>query len=48
MQKNTFVNWMNSKLKDSDRLVVDLTDLKDGLFLITLLQVLAPGKKIGR
>ncbi len=47
VQKKTFTNWINDKLKESDRQVGELTeDLKDGLALITLLQILAPGKKL--
>lgn len=47
VQKKTFTNWINDKLKESDRHVDDLkSDLQDGMSLITLLQVLAPGKKM--
>ena len=47
VQKKTFTNWINDKLKESDKQVDELKeDLKDGLALITLLQVLAPGKKM--
>lgn len=47
VQKKTFTNWTNDKLKETDRHVDDLnTDLQDGVSLITLLQVLAPGKKM--
>lgn len=47
VQKKTFTNWTNDKLKETERHVDDLqTDLKDGVSLITLLQVLAPGKKM--
>ena len=47
VQKKTFTNWVNDKLKDTDRQVDELkTDLGDGVSLITLLQVLAPGKKM--
>ena len=47
VQKKTFTNWMNDKLKETDRHVDELTkDLNDGLSLITLLQVLAPGKQM--
>lgn len=49
VQKKTFTNWTNDKLKETDRQVEDLqSDLQDGVALVTLLQVLAPGKKIGR
>lgn len=47
VQKKTFTNWVNDKLKDTDRHVDELQkDLQDGLSLITLMQVLAPGKKL--
>ena len=47
VQKKTFTNWINDKLKESDKQVEELKeDLKDGLALITLLQILAPGKKM--
>ena len=49
VQKKTFTNWTNDKLKDTDRRVEELeTDLVDGVTLIKLLQVLSHGKKIGR
>lgn len=49
VQKKTFTNWTNEKLKGTERHVEDInTDLKDGISLITLLQILAPGKKMGR
>ena len=49
VQKKTFTNWVNDKLKETDRRVEDLeTDLDDGVTLIRLLEVLAPGKRIGR
>ena len=47
VQKKTFTNWVNDKLKESDKQVEEIKeDLKDGIALITLLQVLAPGKKM--
>ena len=47
VQKKTFTNWVNDKLKETDRQVEELKDdLKDGVTLISLLQVLAPGKKM--
>ena len=47
VQKKTFTNWVNDKLKATDIQLEDLQlDLKDGVALITLLQVLAPGKKM--
>lgn len=47
VQKKTFTNWVNDKLKETDKHVEELKcDLKDGTSLITLLQVLAPGKKM--
>ena len=49
VQKKTFTNWTNDKLKDTDRRVEELeTDFVDGVTLIKLLQVLSHGKKIGR
>ncbi len=47
VQKKTFTNWINDKLKATEARVEDLQiDLKDGIALITLMQVLAPGKKM--
>jgi len=48
VQKKTFTNWVNDKLKATpDNQVEDVkTGLQDGVSLITLLQVLAPGKKM--
>ena len=47
VQKKTFTNWTNDHLKDTGRHVDDLeTDLDDGVTLIKLLEVLAPGKKM--
>ena len=47
VQKKTFTNWVNDKLKETDKHVDELrSDLQDGTSLITLLQVLAPGKKM--
>lgn len=49
VQKKTFTNWTNDKLKDTDRRVEELEkDFVDGVSLIKLLQVLSHGKKIGR
>ena len=49
VQKKTFTNWTNDKLKDTDRHVDELeSDFMDGVTLIKLLQVLSHGKKIGR
>lgn len=49
VQKKTFTNWTNDKLKDTDRQIQALeTDFVDGVALIKLLQVLSHGKKIGR
>ena len=49
VQKKTFTNWTNDKLKDTDRRVETLEkDFVDGVSLIKLLQVLSHGKKIGR
>ena len=47
VQKKTFTNWVNDRLKVTDRKVDDLqTDFDDGVNLIKLLEVLAPGKKM--
>lgn len=47
VQKKTFTNWVNDRLKGTERKVDDLeTDFDDGITLITLLEVLAPGKKM--
>lgn len=47
VQKKTFTNWVNNKLKDTEVHTKDLhVDLKDGIVLITLMKVLAPGKKM--
>ena len=47
VQKKTFTNWINDRLKETDRRVEELeTDLEDGVTLIKLLEVLAPGKKM--
>lgn len=42
VQKNTFTNWCNDRLKDTGLSVADLeTDLRNGLTLVRLLEVLA-------
>lgn len=42
VQKKTFTNWVNYKLRNTDYLVEDLAkDLEDGLVLIQLLQELS-------
>ena len=47
VQKKTFTNWTNNRLKGTDRQVNDLqTDLDDGVILIKLLEALAPKKKM--
>ncbi len=47
VQRKTFTNWVNDKLKATESQVEDLKDdLRDGVALITLLQILAPGKKM--
>ncbi len=47
VQKKTFTNWINDKLKDTECHIEELKkDLGDGISLITLLQVLAPEKKM--
>lgn len=49
VQKKTFTNWTNDKLKETDRQVEDIeTDLADGVALIKLLEVLSHGKRVGR
>jgi len=47
VQKNTFTNWCNDRLKDTGVKIADLeVDLQDGLTLIQLLEVLAQRKKL--
>lgn len=47
VQKITFTNWVNSCLQSTGLRVQDLEkDLDDGLVLLKLLEVLAPGKKL--
>lgn len=47
VQKKTFTNWVNDKLKETEYRVDEITkDLGDGVLLITLLLILAPGKKM--
>ena len=47
VQKNTFTNWCNDRLKDTGVKIADLeADLQDGLTLIQLLEVLAQRKKL--
>ena len=47
VQKKTFTNWVNEKVKDTGQKVEDLqTDLDDGVVLVKLLEALAPGKKM--
>lgn len=47
VQKKTFTNWVNDKLKGTEYRVEEITkDLGSGIVLITLLLVLAPGKKM--
>lgn len=49
VQKKTFTNWTNDKLKETDYQVEDVEkDLADGVVLIKLLDVLSHGKYIGR
>ena len=49
VQKKTFTNWINDKLKETNYSVEDITkDLGDGVILIGLLLILAPGKKMTR
>lgn len=47
VQKNTFTNWCNDRLKATGVKVSDLEiDLQDGLTLILLLEVLSKRKKL--
>ena len=47
VQKNTFTNWCNDRLKATGVKVSDLEiDLQDGLTLIQLLEVLSKRKKL--
>ena len=47
VQKNTFTNWCNDRLKATGVKVSELeTDLQDGLTLIQLLEVLSKRKKL--
>ena len=47
VQKKTFTNWINDKLKDTEFSVNEIAeDLADGILLITLLLRLAPDKKM--
>ena len=48
VQKKTFTNWANEKLKTQEGVrLADLeTDLEDGVILIKLLEMLAPGKRM--
>ena len=49
VQKKTFTNWTNHKLKEIDCKVEDIEkDLANGVVLIKLLEVLSHGKYIGR
>ena len=49
VQKKTFTNWTNDKLKETERQVEDIErDLADGVSLVKLLEVLSHGKKVGR
>eukprot|EP00954_Amorphochlora_amoebiformis_P000989 78032-Amorphochlora_amoeboformis.AAC.1 len=48
IQQNTFTRWVNDELKLRGLKVDDVkTDLKDGLMLINLMEIIS-GKKIGR
>lgn len=45
IQQNTFTNWCNDRLKGSGTKIADLvTDLDDGVKLVTLLERLAKRK----
>lgn len=47
VQKTTFTNWANDKLKQEGVRIANLeTDLEDGVILIKLLEALAPGKRM--
>ena len=47
VQKNTFTNWCNDRLKATGVKISDLeVDLQDGLTLIQLLEVLSKRKKL--
>ena len=47
VQKKTFTNWVNDRLKDTGMKVEDLqVDLDTGVVLIKLLEALVPGKKM--
>jgi len=48
VRKKTFTNWANEKLKTQEgvRLAELETDLEDGVILIKLLEMLAPGKRM--
>lgn len=49
VQKKTFTNWVNDRLKDTDSRVQDLQiDFDDGLTLLKLMQCLVPDKKFPR
>jgi hypothetical protein len=46
-RRKTFTKWVNYKLRNTPKYVEDLTtDLQDGIILLTLLEVLAPGKEM--
>ena len=47
VQRRTFTNWTNSKLKSAGRKVTNIEkDFEDGVLLIALLQSLAPESKM--
>ena len=47
VQKKTFTNWANETLKQEGVRVTNLeTDLEDGVILIKLLEMLAPGRRM--
>ena len=47
VQKKTFTNWVNDRLKDTGMKIEDLTmQLDDGITLPKLLEVLAHNKKM--
>ena len=49
IQKQTFTNWVNDRLKDTGLKVEDLRyQFDDGITLVRLLEVLAHNKKMPR
>lgn len=47
VQKKTFTNWTNDRLKKTDKKIDSLEeDFEDGTTLLVLLQCLVPDKKV--